>query len=133
MSIEQTIAGLKRANAVMKAAQPKARRGIFALLQRRHSYVSLRDGYRKYERFVPGIVTSVSRDGIAQRVRVAGHAGDLRLDRKDWLFCHVDSRGAVADPAAVVARLMNEHGVATEYDSLEAAQAAIRTAARIEP
>jgi hypothetical protein len=126
MSIQQTIDGLKRANAVVKAAQPNAKRGMFAVVQQHHSYVSLRDGRHEYERFVPGIVTSVTRDGIAQRVRVAGHPTDLRLDRKDWLFCHVDSRGAVGDPAAVVARLSTEYGVAVEYDTLAAAQAAIR-------
>jgi hypothetical protein len=89
--------------------------------------VSLRDGHRDYEHFVPGIVTG-SRDGIAQRVRVLGYPAELQLDRKDWLFCYVDSSGAVSVPAAVVAKLANEHGVANEYDTLEAAQAAIRDA-----
>jgi hypothetical protein len=133
MSSLRTIDQLTRAQAGVKAAQPKAKRGMFALLQQRHSYLSLRDGRHEYQRFIPGIVTSVSRDGIALRVRVAGHGADLRLDRKDWLYCHIDSRGAVSDPAAVVARLMNEHGVATEYDSIEAAQAAIKTALGVEP
>jgi hypothetical protein len=129
MSIQQTIDSLKRAQAVVKASQPKAKRGMFALIEQRHTYVSLTDGHHAYTRFVPGIVTSISRDGVAQRVRVAGHGNELRLDHQDWLYCHVDCRGLISDPTAVVARLSTEHGVANEYDSLEAAQAAIKTAA----
>jgi hypothetical protein len=127
MSIQQTIDSLKRAQA--RAAQPVAKRGMLCLLQQRHSYVSLKDGRHEYERFVPGIVSSVTRDGTAQRVRVFGRGADLRLDRRDWLYCHVDSRGAITDPACVAGKLIDNWGHATEFDSFEAAQSAIRAAA----
>jgi hypothetical protein len=129
MSIQQTIDGLKRAQAVVKASQPKAKRGMFALIEQRHSYVSLKDGHHTYTRFVPGIVTSVDREGTVKRVHVFGRGADLRLDRRDWLYCHVDSRGAISNPASVAAKLTNEWGVANEYDTFEAAQAAIKTTA----
>jgi hypothetical protein len=127
MSIQQTIDQLKRANATMKA-----KRAMFALVQQRHSYVSLKDGRHQYDRFVPGIVTSVNRDGLAQQVRVFGRGTDLRLDRRDWEFCHVDYRGLVADPAGVAAKLTTEWGTADEYDTFEAAQRAIKSAAGLE-
>jgi hypothetical protein len=127
--MSMTIDGLKRAQAVVKASQPKAKRGMFALIEQRHSYVSLKDGHHAYTRFVPGIVTSVDREGTIKRVHVFGRGADLRLDRRDWLFVHVDSRGAITDPASVVAKLTNEWGAANEYDTFEAAQASIKTAA----
>jgi hypothetical protein len=107
----------------------KAKRGMFALIERRHSYVSLKDGYHSYSRFVPGIVTSVSRAGVAQRVHVAGRGVDWRLDRRDWIACHVDCRGMISDPTGVAAKLTDEWGTAHEYDTFAAAQSAIKAAA----
>jgi hypothetical protein len=126
MSIQQTIDQAKRAQAVIDA---KAKRGMLAVVERRHSYVSLKDGHHSASRFVPSIVTSVRRDGAALRVRVTGPAAELRLDRRDWLACYVDSRGTIGDPAGVVAKLTNEFGVANEYDTFAAAQSAIKAAA----
>lgn len=103
-----------------------AKRGMFCLLQQRHSYLSLKDGLHEYDRFVPGIVSSVKRDGTAQRVRIAGSSTDLRLDRRDWSYCYVDTRGEITDPAGMVAKLATKFGIATEFNTLAAAQAAIK-------
>ena len=53
----------------------------------------------------------------------------MSIHQKDWHYCHVDSRGAVTDPAGVASKLVSEYGVAIEYDTFETAQAAIKTAA----
>jgi hypothetical protein len=116
MSIETTITGLKRAKAVCDKANrvPAAKRGMFAMVERRHSYSSLLHGaYAGYVGFTPCIVTSVDRAGIVKEVKLAGQPWPLK--RRDWQQITVDSAGKVADPATVVAKLADDHGHAIEY------------------
>jgi hypothetical protein len=123
MSILKTEAGMRRAAETVKTANA-AKRGMFALLERRHSYVSLRDGYHAYRTYVPGIVTSVSRDGMAKRMRVKGHGADFQIVPSDTLL--LDTRGQIANPETVCAALTSDFGIATEFDTLEAARVAIK-------
>jgi hypothetical protein len=83
MSIETTIPGLKRAKAVCEEATvPVAKRGMFAMVERRHSYSSLLHGaYAGYIGFTPWIVSSVDRSGIVKEVKLAGKP--LPLKRRD--------------------------------------------------
>jgi hypothetical protein len=72
MSIASTVAALERANAAYKAAQaatmPVAKRGMFAVVERRHRYSSLLCGaYAGYVGYTPCLVSSVTRDGITWR------------------------------------------------------------------
>ena len=130
MSILGTIEGLKRANASMKAAaHPAAKRGMFALVNRRHSYLSLRDGHHAWSTYTPAIVSSVTRDGIVKEVRLAGQGWPLKS--RDWQQITVDSRSQVADPEAVAARLVDDRGFAVEYHDQAEAVAAIKAAAGI--
>jgi hypothetical protein len=128
MSIETTIETLKRANATMKAEQNVvAKRGMFALVERRHRYMTLlAGGISEHVTYTPGIVLSVDRAGMAKEVRCAG---DQKLVRRDWDFCHVDSRGLVPHPECVVATLVNEFGGPQRFDNMRDAQAAIKAAA----
>jgi hypothetical protein len=142
MSIEQTIAGLKRANAIVRAHKlteaakiAPARRGNFCLIEREHRYTSLLHGaYTGYRGWTPAIVTSVTRDGIVKEVRLAdGRA----LKRRDWAYCHVDSKGLIKDPAGVCEALREPADKAParwaiEYQDRGEANAAIKAAARIE-
>src|SRR6266478_7852872 len=108
MSIETTIAGLKRAKAVCGEANrvPAAKRGMFALVERRHSYSSLLHGaYAGYVGFTPCIVTSIDRAGIVKEVKLAGQSCSLK--RRDWQQITVDIAGKVADPVSVVAKLVD--------------------------
>jgi hypothetical protein len=80
------------------------------------------------------IVSSVTRDGIVKEVRLAD---GRTLKRRDWAYCHVDSKGMIADPAGVCAALREPADkaparLAIEYQDRGEANAAIKTAARIE-
>jgi hypothetical protein len=133
MSIEQTIAGLQRANATVKAARHAiAKRGMFALIEREHRYSSLLHGaYAGYVGFTPCIVSSVDRDGIVKEVRLA----DGRTFKgRDWREVTVDSAGEIADPAAVSEALREPADKAParwaiEYHEKREAIAAIKAAA----
>src|SRR6266851_4843147 len=130
MSIETTIASLKRAKAVCDEANrvPVAKRGTFALVERRHSYSSLLHGaYAGYVGFTPCIVTSIDRAGIVKEVKLAGQSWSLK--RRDWQQITVDSAGKVADPASVVPKLVDDHGHAIEYRDHGEAIRAIKAAA----
>src|SRR6266851_1704128 len=129
MSIETTIAGLKRAKAACDKANrvPAAKRGMFAMVERRHSYSSLLHGaYAGYVGFTPCIVTSIDRAGIVKEAKLAGQSSPLK--RRDWRQINVDSAGKVADPASVVAQLVDDHGHAIEYRDHGEAIRAIKAA-----
>jgi hypothetical protein len=67
LTIETTITSLKRAQAVCDEVNrvPVAKRGMFAMVECRHSYSSLLHGaFAGYVGFTPCIVTSVDRAGI---------------------------------------------------------------------
>lgn len=131
MNVE-TINSLKRAGAVCHAANdvPQAKRGNFALVERRHSYNSLLHGaYAGYVGYTPAIVSSVTRAGIVKEVRLTGQNWPLK--RRDWQFVHVDTLGRIADPERVVAALVDDRGHAIEYRDKAQALAAIKTAAGI--
>src|ERR1700758_3537155 len=104
MSIQAQVETLKRANAIVKAEQSVvAKRGMFALVETRHRYITLlAGGISEHVTFTPGIVSSVDRAGMAKEVRCAG---DLTIKRCDWDFCHVDSRRLVMNPEIVIAAL----------------------------
>lgn len=131
MSIASTITALERANAVCKAATTAiAKRGMFALIERRHSYTSLLHGaYAGYVGYTPCIVSSVDRAGIVKEVRLIGQ--DWPLKRRDWQEVTVDSAGRIADAAAVVRQLVDESGRAIEYRDKASAITAIKQAAGI--
>lgn len=124
MSIQSVERSAKRALATI---EPKARRGMFALVERRRSYMSLRDGHKAWSTFTPAIVSSVSRDGIAKECRLAGQGWPLKA--RDWRGITIDSRQRIADPQAVAAALVDDCGFAVEYDSFDEAFAAIKAAA----
>ncbi len=139
MSIEQTIAGLKRANATVQAHKlaeaakiAPAKRGNFCLIEREHRYTSLLHGaYAGYRGWTPAIASSVTRDGIVKEVRLAD---GRTLKRRDWAYCHVDSKGLIADPAAVCEALREPADKAParwsiEYRDRGEANAAIKAAA----
>src|SRR5882762_8763421 len=130
MSIETTIAGLKRAKAVCDEANrvPAAKRGMFAIVERRHSYSSLLHGaYAGYVGFTPCIVSSVDRSGIVKEVKLAGQSWPLK--RRDWHQINVDSAGKIGNPAAVVAKLVDDRAQAVEYRVHGEAIRAIKAAA----
>ena len=130
MSIETTITDLKRAKAVCDTANrvPVAKRGMFAMVERRHSYSSLLHGaYAGYVGFTPCIVSSVDRSGIVKEVKLAGQSCSLK--RRDWQQVNVDSAGKVANPAGVCAALVDDHGHAIEYRDHGEAILAIKAAA----
>ena len=130
MSIETTIAGLKGAKAVCDETNrvPVAKRGMFAMVERRHCYLSLLHGaYAGYVGFTPCIVSSVDRSGIAKEVKLAGQPWPLK--RRDWQQINVDSAGKIADAASVVAKLVDDHGHAIEYRDHGEAIRAIKGAA----
>ena len=134
MSIETTVAALERANAAYKAAKAvtiaPAKRGMFAMVERRHSYSSLLHGaYAGYVGFTPCIVTSVDRAGIVKEVRLAGQSWPLK--RRDWDQITVDGAGKVSDPEGVCAALVDERGFAVEYRDKNEAIRAIKAAAGI--
>ena len=96
MSIASTVAALERANAAYKAAQaaatPVAKRGMFAMVERRNRYSSLLSGaYAGYVGYTPCLVSSVTRDGIVKEVRLAGQSWTLK--RRDWERVMVDTPG----------------------------------------
>src|SRR6516162_5171789 len=87
MSIASTVTALERANAAYKAAQaaatPVAKRGMFAMVERRHRYSSLLCGaYAGYVGYTPCLVSSVTRDGIVKEVRLAGQSWTLRASTR---------------------------------------------------
>ncbi len=63
----------------------------------------------------------------AKQVKLAGQAWSLK--RRDCQQITVDSAGKVADPASVVARLVDDHGHAIEYREHGEAIGAIKAAA----
>src|ERR1700674_4364802 len=118
MSIAATVVSLERANAAYRAAQaaatPIAKRGMFAMIERRHSYRSLLCGaYAGYVAYTPCRVSSVTRDGIVKEVRLAGQSWTLK--RRDWQRIMVDTAGTITEPATVIGRLVDDHGMAIEY------------------
>jgi hypothetical protein len=132
MSIAGTITALERANAAYKAAaQPAAKRGMFALVERRNSYLSLRDGHHAWTTYTPAIVSSVDRAGIVKAVRLAGQ--EWPLQSRDWRTIHVDTARRIADPAGAIAALVDADGRAVEYHDQGEAVAAIKTAAGLAP
>jgi hypothetical protein len=135
MSIATTIAGLERANAVYKAAQPTARRGMLAVIERRHWSTYMHGKTVISLSYTPAIVSSVSRDGTAQEVRVAAPAayGPYRVNRRDWESILVDTRGQCGNPDAVCAALVDDRGFAIEYETRDRAIEAIRAAIKASP
>jgi hypothetical protein len=131
MSIAGTVTALERTNAAYKAAQPVAKRGMFALVERRNSYLSLRDGHHAWTTFTPAVVSSVDRAGIVKAVCLVGQ--EWPLQRRDWQQISVDSRRQIADLAAVVAALVDENGRGIEYRNPSEALAAIKAAAGLAP
>jgi hypothetical protein len=132
MSIISTADSLKRANTTYQAAQDvaKATRGMFAMVERRHSYTSLLHGaYTGYVGFTPCIVSSVTREGIVKEARILGQSWPLK--RRDWDRITVDNKGMIAEPEAVVAQLADANGNAIEYHDQAAAIVAIKNAAGI--
>jgi hypothetical protein len=133
MSIASTVTRLERANATCKAATHAiAKRGMFALIERRHSYTSLLHGaYAGYVGYTPCTVSSVDRAGIVKEVRLIGQ--DWPLKRRDWQEVTVDSANRIADPEAVVRQLVDESGRAVEYRDKAEAITAIKQAAGMAP
>jgi hypothetical protein len=132
MSLSSVTATARRASASIKAAAPHpvAKRGMFAMVERRHRYTSLLHGaYAGYVGYTPCIVSSVDRAGIVKEVRVAGQSWSLK--RRDWDFVTVDSAGRIANPEAVVMRLVDAQGNAIEYQDHNEAVTAIKAAAGI--
>src|SRR5262249_23043191 len=130
MSIANTTSGLKRADAVHKAANavPVAKRGMFAMIEREHRYSTLLHGaYAGYVGFTPCIVTSVDRGGIVKEVKLARQSWPVK--RRDWRLITVDSASKVADPAAVCTALVDDRGFAVEYRDKAEAIRAIKAAA----
>jgi hypothetical protein len=127
MSIASTVAALERADATYKAAAtPAAKRGMFAMVERRHRYSSLLCGaYAGYVGFTPCIVTSVDRAGI----RLVGQSWPLK--RRDWDQIMVDSSSRITDPESVTRQLVDENGHAIEYRDRNAAIRAFKAAAGI--
>ena len=118
MSIASTVTALERANAAYKAVQaaatPVAKRGMLAMVERRHRYSSLLCGaYAGYVGYTPCLVSSVSRDGIVKEVRLAGQSWTLK--RRDWQRVMVDTTGKIREPATVVAQLVDARSTAIEY------------------
>jgi hypothetical protein len=133
MSLQSVTASAQRASAAIKATAQHAiaKRGMFAMIERRHSYTSLLHGaYAGYVGFTPCLVANVTRDGIVKEVTIAGQSWPLK--RRDWQYVTVDSAGRIADPESVVRRLVDETGRAIEYHSHNEAVAAIKAAAGIE-
>jgi hypothetical protein len=85
MSVMGTATRVDRANAAFRAAPPVERPPITA----RHG-----------ARFVPAIVASVSRDGLARAVRVKVGNQDWPLTDRDWRRILVDSGPKVAARSA---------------------------------
>ena len=111
-------------------ATTEAKRGMFAMIERRHSYNTLLCGaYAGYIGFTPCIVTSVDRAGIVKAVKLAGQSWPLK--RRDWQYIHVDSAGKIANPASVCAALIDERGAAVEYQDRNEAMRAIKAAAGV--
>jgi|GraSoiStandDraft_4_1057263.scaffolds.fasta_scaffold393947_2 hypothetical protein len=136
MSIASTVVALERANAAYKAAQAApvavAKRGMFALIERRHSYSSLLHGaYAGYVGYTPCIVSSVDRAGIVKEARLAGQSWPLK--RRDWDQITVDSAGRITNPQAVAAALVDDRGLAIEYRDKAEAIVAIKQAAGMAP
>jgi hypothetical protein len=131
MSINSQIGSAKRALATIKAETTAvAKRGMFAMVERRHSYTSLLHGaYAGYVGFTPCVVSSVDRAGIVKEVRLIGQEWPLK--RRDWQSITVDSAGLITDSEAVMRRLVDDRGNAIEYHSHNEAVTAIKSAAGI--
>jgi hypothetical protein len=103
---------------------------MFAMIQRTHRYNSmLRGAYAGYVGYTPCLVSSVTRDGIAKEVMIAGQSWPVK--RRDWDYITIDSAGRIADPESVVRRLVDDRGNAIEYHDHNEAVAAIKAAAGI--
>jgi hypothetical protein len=131
MSIASTVAALERANATYKAAAtPAAKRGMFAMVERRHRYISLLCGaYAGYVGYTPCLVSSVDRAGIVKEVRLVGQTWPLK--RRDWDQIMVDSASRITDPESVVRQLVDENGRAREFRDRNEAIRAFKAAAGI--
>ena len=113
-------------------ARSVAKRGMFALIERRHSYSSLLHGaYAGYVGYTPCIVSSVDRAGIVKEARLAGQSWPLK--RRDWDQITVDSAGRITNPQAVAAALVDDRGLAIEYRDKAEAIVAIKQAAGMAP
>lgn len=132
MSLQSVTASARRASAAIKAASDRAvaKRGMFAMIERRHSSMSLANGHKEWRTYTPCLVSSVTRDGIAKTVTIAGQSWPLKS--ADWSYLMADTAGRVVDPASVVRRLVDTDGRAIEYGSQDEAVAAIKAAAGIE-
>lgn len=130
MSILKVAAQMERVAAQRLAATPKAKRGMFALVERRHSYMSLKDGHHAWSTYTPCIVSSASRDGVAKAVKIVGQ--DWPLQARDWQTITVDSQQRIAKPEAVAAALVDGDGRAIEYRDHAEAVAAIKAAAGLD-
>ena len=132
MRLQSVAASAQRASATIKAASGHAvaKRGMFAMIEREHRYTSLLCGaYAGYVGYTPCLVASVTRDGIAKEVTIAGQSWPLK--RRDWRTCTVDSAGLIADPERVVRALVGADGHAIEYQDRNEAVMAIKAAAGI--
>jgi hypothetical protein len=125
MSIDQTIATLRRANAAVSAANA-AKRGMFALVETRGSSTYVHGTTKHYLVYTPAVVSKCGRDGMAKECRTAD---GRKFTQCDWLTVLVDSRGSVKDPAAVCAKLVDDFGLAIAYETRERATDAIKGAA----
>jgi hypothetical protein len=129
MGLASVAENARHASSAIKAREGTARRGMFALIERRRSYMSLRDGHHAWNTYTPAIVSSVTRDGLAKEVRVAGQQWALKAS--DWSTIMIDSAGRIADPQAVAAALVDDNGQAIEYRLRAEALVAIKNAAGI--
>lgn len=127
MGLASVAENARRASAVIRARDGIARRGMFALIERRRSYMCLTSGTKAWSTFTPCIVSAATRDGVAKEVRVAGQQWALKAG--DWSAIMIDSAGRIADPQSVMRRLVDDSGRAIEYRDRDEAVAAIRAAA----
>ncbi len=130
MTLQSVTTAAKRAGAVSAAAQHAiARRGMFALIQRRRSYTMMHGPTHAEFSYTPARVASVTRDGTVKAVELAD---GRRVERRDWHQIDVDSRGQVANVDAVLAQLVETEaglGWPVEYHDKAEAVAAIKQAA----
>lgn len=109
----------------------KAARGMFALIERRHSYTTQHGADEEYLGYTPAIVSRVTREGIVKAARILGQS--LPLKHSDWQYIGLDFTRRIADPERVVALLADENGNAIEFKDRIEALTAIQKAAGIAP
>lgn len=129
MGLVSVTESARRAVAASKASEGVARRGMFCLIERRRSYMSLSAGSKAWHTYTPGIVSSVSLDGLAREVRVAGQHWALKAS--DWSTIMIDSAGRIANPVRVAGQLVDDTGRAIEYRDRAEALVAIKAAAEV--